>query len=100
MPFPSFKRVYQVDPALNEVQDNVAEVVQYLSGNAVIDGLLLTGIVLSSGSNKVAHKLNRKPLGWIVVDRNSSVTIYSTSSTEKFLNLTTSAAVTVSLWIF
>lgn len=69
------------------------------------NGNLLKNVVLSSGVNKVDHKLGRKLQGWVVVRmRNLAASIYDeqdTSTTPALtLTLISSSAVTIDLLVF
>ncbi len=68
----------------------------------IIAGQLLESIPLSGIAKRVAHKLGRKPLGWIIVNQDENATVYSSQDAkpELFLTLTSSADVVVSLWVF
>lgn len=97
------KRVYTGSPEIQRMQDLIAESVEQLERSPMGKGVLLEGVSLSTGaSNRVNHKLGRVPSGWIIVDRDDNANVWSSTSSlpNKFLELSTSADVTVSLWIF
>lgn len=66
--------------------------------------LILTGLVLTSGSNTINHKLGQKLQGWVVVGQNASATFYDAQSANTTPALTlvliASAAVTINLEVF
>lgn len=68
----------------------------------IVDGGLLTDVVLVSGvANGIAHKLDRKPRGYLIVRRNGSAVVWDDLPTnDKILTLFTTIDVTVSLWVF
>ena len=74
--------------------------------NPVIDlapnqGTLIGPVDLTTGVNQVNHLLQRIPQGWIIVDQNASASIYRSAPFNKLtLTLTTSAPVSVKLWVF
>ena len=82
------------------VQDNVTNAFSTLSTMQILDGSLITNIKLSSGDNKVAHGLNRIPLGWIVVDRSANANLYRSSWDDRNITINSSATSTIALWVF
>lgn len=70
-------------------------------GNQLINGLLLTDVLLANGVTIINTTLGRQQQGYIIVDQNAQARIYrSLPMNAKTLTLTSDAAVTVSLWIF
>lgn len=64
-------------------------------------GLLLKDVVLASGSTVVNHLLGRKLQGWFITDINGAATVYRSAAKNNLtLTLTSSAAVTVDLFVF
>jgi hypothetical protein len=75
-----------IDPLLKNQLNNVS---------------ILNDVKLSVGANKIAHKLGKKPQGWLILDINAAATIYrSQDFNDAFLTLTSSAAATISLGVF
>lgn len=70
--------------------------------NPILNGNLITNVVLVSGNNTINHLLDRKYQGWFMVDQNASATFYSVSSPMPDLTLIihSSAPVNVSIYIF
>lgn len=92
------------DPGLNLFQTNLQKTLSPLISNPVNDGVLIQNVVLATGSNQVAHKLERPLIGWMVTRLRAAVTIYDTQGTNKlpaeYLTLVSSGAVTVDLFVF
>lgn len=64
-------------------------------------GLLLTGVELVIGANVVNHMLGRQMKGWIIADQDAVATIYRSAAFNSVnLTLTSSAVVTVNIWVF
>ena len=74
--------------------------------NKVIDapmnkGILLKSVALASGATTVNHLLGRMLQGWQITDINGAATIYrSQPKSDLTLTLTSSAAVTVDIFVF
>ena len=95
-----FKKVSD-EKNIARIQENIGQAIDIIVDKAIIDGILIKDISLVTGSvNIISHKLNRKPLGYIVVKRDAESTIWDTSSNTKVISLNCSANVTVSIWIF
>jgi len=69
--------------------------------NPLVNGSLLTNIVLKNGSVTFPHYLGRQIQGWFIVDQDAAAEIYrSQPLNNQTLTLTSNAAVTVNLWVF
>jgi hypothetical protein len=69
--------------------------------NPMTNMSILENIVLASGNNQVAHKLQRMQQGWVIVDINGAGTIFRYKPfTDSYLYLTASTALTVSIGVF
>lgn len=88
---------------LNLIQTKWKSLIDPVLASPLLDGRLVSA-KLDVGANKVNHLLNRKPIGWIIVGINGVANIYDTQASnqtpELTLNLTSSAVVTVNLWVF
>ena len=88
---------------LNLIQTKWKSLIDPVLASPLLDGRLVSA-KLAVGSNKINHLLNRKPIGWIIVGINGVANIYDTQASnqtpELTLNLTSSAVVTVNLWVF
>lgn len=96
-----FDRVQTQDGTLNRIQDRIKIVLRAIISKPILDGQIIDSITLPAGvATNVAHKLGRKPKGWIPV-QGVSTTITENSKDDKFLNLTAGATVTnTSIWVF
>lgn len=67
-------------------------------------GIILSNVVLTTGSNTVNHKLGRKLQGWVITRIRSNATVYDTqdlnNTPQLNLLLTASGNVTVDLLVF
>jgi hypothetical protein len=88
----------------NQLQSNILKTLTVLSGNALMNGIFLNSVSISSGANTINHKLGRNLIGWIVTGINAAVTLYDTQASNKTpgltLNLTASGTATVNLYVF
>jgi len=101
----SFRKIGTESFELKQVQENVEQTFKQILTNPLINGVLLRDVQLTTGStNLVQHKLGRKALGYIVTKRSANATVFDADSKtvveQNFLKLSTSANVTVDLWVF
>ncbi len=95
------RKISTDDPVVRQIQDNVQQVISPIVDKAILDGVYLKDVELTTGSiDIVGHKLGRQPLGYIVVKRNANSTIWDSATDKRTLSLNCSANVTISIWIF
>lgn len=64
-------------------------------------GRVVTATFSGAGQQQVQHLLNRVPTGWVVVNKNATCDVWSYAPPDsRFLNLQSSAAVTLTLVVF
>lgn len=99
---PSFQELPSQSTELNRIQSQVSKTFDKITACPLLDGILIEDVALTTSATNVNHKLNRAPLGWIVVDNNANAVVYSSAASlpKQYLTLTASAACTVSLWVF
>lgn len=72
--------------------------------NALINGLALKQVSLSSGPNIINHKLGRNLQGWFITRLRANASLFDTQDANLTpavtLQLTASAPVVVDLWVF
>jgi hypothetical protein len=69
--------------------------------NPTTNMAILENVVLASGNNQVAHKLQRMQQGWIITDINGAGTIFRYKAfNDTYLYLTASTALTVNIGVF
>lgn len=66
----------------------------------LLDGTRLKDVVLAIGSNRIEHNLKRPIEGWFITRKNAAADVYETDATSLTLSLTSSAAVTVDIWVY
>jgi len=95
-------RLQTSDPELNQVQDNFIRRVNPALAAEILDGRMVTGVSVATSATNVNHGLGRAYRGWIVVGNNTDCRVWSpsTSDTTKIIVLQSSAATTLSLWVF
>lgn len=101
MSLPSFNTS---DRTLSMLQDQWTAQLNPVLANPLVAGRLIQNVTLASGTNTINTLLGRKLQGYIVVLKSANVTIYDTQSTntmpDKTLQLTSSGAVVITLWVF
>lgn len=100
--FKAFRKIRVKDAELEAVQTNIAQVITPLLKSQITDGNLVD-VILVSGDNRISHGLARVPEGWVVVDRNSTSTIYRDRdkiTDSNTMTLTASGTVSATIWFF
>lgn len=94
-----FRKIRTDDRELDQVQSNIANVLTPISKAKIIDGAYVD-VVLVSGTNRVGHKLNRKPEGWVIGDRDSAADVYRTAWDDRTVDLVSSGDLSCRIWFF
>lgn len=92
------------DMAFQQMQNQWASILDPVVGAPIVNGQVLIGVQLVSGSNIINHKLTRTLKGWFITRMRAPATIYDTQDTNAVqdvtLNLVSSALVTVDIYVF
>lgn len=92
------------DLTISQLQTNWAQLLNPVIDNPISAGLLLNRIQLVTGVNVINHKLGRKLQGWVVVRQRAAANLYDTQDSNIMpaltLQLTSSASVTIDLYVF
>lgn len=94
-----FKTIFFADDSVNRFQQNVKNTLDPITKTPIIDGILITGIVLTTTATNVPHKLGRQPLMWIIADQNTTTTVKRTAWDATTITLISGATCTVNLWV-
>ncbi len=84
-------------------QREARNAIKDILGIPLLSGRLLTSVDLVVGTNPIPHGLKRPPVGFFIVDKTATGDIWRDAdlpTTATTLPLFSSAAVTVSLWVF
>ena len=97
-------KIQTTDRVMNQLQDNIANLLEPISDNVLLPGIILKNVALAVGSNTIQHQLGRLLLGWFIVRQRASASIYDTQDTNQSptttLLLTSSAVVKVDIYVF
>jgi hypothetical protein len=91
---------------VNDLQDNLVSAINQLTGNDILDRVLLTDIVLQPGViNQVSHKLGRNLKGWHIVRTHGGFPLVydvqdDNSSPNLLLSLMSATVITVDIEVF
>lgn len=83
-----------------DVQTNAEATFRSLTFSQILDGVLLSNQAIGTGNTVISHRLDRQPLGYMIVDKTATGDVYRVSWNVKTITLISSAATTVSLWVF
>lgn len=102
MPILPFSKIRTIDADIRRFQDAVGNTFKSISDQSLINGELIKDFAITAGqTNTIAHRLDRMPVGYLVVDRNADANIWTVKkSTDKFIYLDSSLTCSISLWVF
>lgn len=85
----------------DKAQDRWATDIQPILNFPPNNGVLLKNIKLINGVTTINHLLGRMQQGWIRTDQDADANIHRSAAFNSLtLQLTSSAAVTISLWVY
>lgn len=99
------KLIQSTDRLLNQFQTNVREVLEPIAQNPIVQGQLLSNVILKTGiTNVIPTGLNRNLIGWIITRLNADSVIWDSqdinSTPNQNLQLLCSADCIISLYVF
>ena len=102
-----FSATYGLSEELDRVQRSIEETLFPVTRASILDGNLITADITTSGTS-IPHKLGRRYRGLIVVKRTmADGTAFTGTITEDvpldssiYIKLSTTANVTVTVWVF
>jgi hypothetical protein len=85
-----------------ESLDFIVNALTDITNKLILDGVLVTGILVGVAAIEIAHGLGRDWVGRIIVEQDSSAIIWDTDQTDRsrFVTLIASAPANISLWVF
>lgn len=97
----AMRQIQVKDFDLDQVQTNTITAVNDINSKIIIDGTLLSNVAISAAPTTISHKLQRLPLGYIIVSKDGPGDIYQVAPpTTLNLNLQSTVAVTANIWVF
>ena len=100
-----FKTILLKDQETTKLQNKVRIAIQPVLNSSIIDGTLIQNVKLQATKrNEVLHRLNREPLGYIIVRKRKDSRIWDLQDTNtakrQTFTLACSHDVTVDIWFF
>ena len=100
----SFKVINIDEPNLSKFQDNVGAALEPIIASPIIDGVVLTNVLLANGTTNIEHKLGRPLRGWIITRQRGPAQVYdlqdSNTSPSRLLTLISDTEVSIDLWCY
>lgn len=102
---PQLSQIQSDDQSLNRLQSEWRSKLNPILAFPPVSGQLISKVALTSGSNIIRHGLGRPLQGWIMTRmRSAAVQVYDTQDSNPApsttLQLTSTGASTVDLWVF
>lgn len=86
----------------SQMQENLVQKINLLTKIPFLSGAAVLSVTLSTGDNKIAHKLQRKYQGWFTTKIDAGVQLYQVAASDDnlYITLNASAPVTIDLWVY
>ena len=100
---PTYTKVPTTDKTINLNLDNVKRVLDALKSNPLLSGQFVADITLATGSNNVAHGLQRNYQSFLTsLPSAAGITLQEGTSSDRsqYLNIIASAPCAISLFVF
>lgn len=98
------KKVQTQDRLLQQIQTNIADILDPISSNLLVQGHFIKNIQLISGTNTIPTGLNQNLNGWIITRLRSLATIYDNQDNNitpsQNLILISNASTNIDLYVF
>ena len=100
--FPSLPLLQLGEFKLDQMQKNIVGLVNNITKNPFLDGVLIQNVDLSATQKAVPHKLNRAYVGFFITNINANANVWVSASDDKaaFIKLTASGTCIVDIWVF
>jgi len=94
-------KIRSKDADLNRTQDNVDVVLNFIQQSPLTGPVSVVTADLAVGDNVVGHRLNRVPIGYIIVSQTAATTTYTyAQQTSTFFYINSSAIATATILFF
>jgi hypothetical protein len=103
MALKGFRAPQQSDGPTQALAVAVKDFTRQLEKNPLMDGLILSDIVIGTTATDIQHGLGRPFRGWFIIRKNDTATVRedTTQTNEKYyLTLIASSSTTVSIYVF
>lgn len=100
--FKSLAIIQVPDEVQNRQNQEIVNRVNQLSSVQFLDGRLIANVTVGTSSTPIEHKLGRNFQGWFLVRKRSAGDVREDAqgNTALYLNLISSAQVSVDVWVF
>lgn len=95
------RRVQTTDRQLNEIQDAIAQPLRQVLDVDLLSGRSSVAVVLTTTPQPIRHGLGRRPVGWMLTDKQGPGDAYRTEWDERTITLRVASGTLVGdLWIW
>lgn len=102
MALKGFRKPPQSTPETQTLSNATADFTRQLENNPLLDGRILSQVVIGTTATAISHLLNRNWVGWFIVSKTSAADIYEGTQTlrSQYLTLIASSSTTVDIYVF
>lgn len=96
---PDVQNPAQLQRVVNNVQQNVEDEFDKINRISILSNNIIENVSINT-TTILAHKLNRKPVGYIIIAKNANATIWNGTIDEQSITLNSSSNVTATIMVF
>jgi len=102
MAIKGFRKPSQATPEGQALANATGDFARQLENNPLLDGRILARVVVGTSATNLSHLLGRDWIGWFVVRKATTASIYEGTQTNagQYLTLIASASATVDIYVF
>lgn len=95
-----FRKIQSADSTINRLQSQIEQSLNPVLKQAILDGVIINDIAITTAGVEIEHGLGRQPLGWALIDNQADARIWRTAWTDRLLTLDASGTSTISIYVF
>lgn len=100
MTIEKYRKIVTQDVEVNLIQDRLARILAQIADDPITDRQRIEISLTTGIANRVYHLLGRQPKGWFITDKNANANVWRASWNSEYIDLRSSANVTLILEVF
>lgn len=100
MTIEKYRKIVTQDVEINLIQDRLARILAQVSDDPITDRQRISVTLTTGVSNLVYHLLGRQPKGWFLSDKTANADVWRSTWNNEYIDLRSSANVTITLEVF
>lgn len=96
----AYRKIKSANPDIEALQQQLEQVLNPIVRVAMLSGVQLTDVAVTTAGVQLEHGLGRQPLGWFITDLDTGVHVWRTAWDKFTLTLDASGSATINLWVY